>query len=61
MTLHPSLPKQLFSYLFRIVFVITLFVWILRGLSILAFLPGIVLWILLFFSVGLGILTQLSR
>lgn len=56
-----SVQKRLFSYLFRIVVAITLLVWILRGLSLLVFLPGVVLWILLFLSIGLGILASISR
>lgn len=61
MTLHPSFQKRLFSYLFRIAIAVTLLIWILRGLSLLAFLPGIVLWVLLFCSIGLGILAKISR
>jgi hypothetical protein len=61
MTLHSSFQKRLFSYLFRIAIALTLIIWILRGLSFLAFLPGIVLWILLCCSIGLGILAQMSR
>lgn len=61
MTLYPSFQKRLFSYLFRITVAVTLLIWILRGFSVLAFVPGIVLWILLCCSIGLGILAQLSR
>lgn len=53
--------KLSISYLFRIAIGVTLLIWILRGLSVLAFVPGIVLWILLCCSIGLGILAQFSR
>lgn len=61
MSLYPSFQKRLFSYLFRIAILTTFLIWILRGLEILAFLPGMIVWILLFVSIGLGILAQLSR
>ncbi len=61
MTLLPHSRKRLFSYLFRVSVVVTLVIWILRGLTILAFLPGIILWGLLFLCIALGILTQVSR
>ncbi len=42
--------------LFLVSLGVTLAFWILRGLGILSFVPGLILWILLFISVGFGIL-----
>jgi hypothetical protein len=35
---------------------ITFLVWILRGLGVLTFVPGLVLWVLIFLSIAAGIL-----
>jgi hypothetical protein len=35
--------------------------WVLRGLTLLAFLPGVVLWILILLCFGLGIVASLQR
>ncbi|MDA0866733.1 MAG: hypothetical protein O2890_10000 [Cyanobacteria bacterium] len=40
---------------------VTTLVWILRGLTILAFIPGLVLWILLLCTVGAGVVASLQR
>jgi len=40
---------------------LTLVVWVLRGVALLAFLPGIVLWVLILLSFGLGIMSSLQR
>jgi hypothetical protein len=40
---------------------ITALVWILRGLAVLAFLPGIVLWLLLLCTIGAGVVASLQR
>ncbi|MEO1094508.1 MAG: hypothetical protein AAFX01_06365 [Cyanobacteria bacterium J06638_28] len=52
-----SLPTQVFLGILAL----TLVIWILRGLSILAFLPGIILWILLLLTIGSGVFTSLQR
>lgn len=39
----------------------TAVLWVLRGLSLLAFLPGIVLWVLILLCFGLGIVSSLQR
>jgi hypothetical protein len=41
--------------------VLTLLLWVLRGLNVLAFLPGIVLWALLLTTIGAGVITSLQR
>lgn len=46
---------------FLIFLAITGVIWILRGFSLLAFLPGILLWVLLLFTVGSGIVATLQR
>jgi hypothetical protein len=40
---------------------VTLVVWVLRGLAVLAFLPGIALWVLLLCTVGAGVVASLQR
>ena len=52
-----SIPTQVFLGLLTL----TLLVWILRGLTVLAFLPSIVLWILLLLTIGSGVFTSLQR
>jgi len=52
-----SLPSQIFLALLGF----TLLVWILRGLTILSFIPGIVLWFLLLLTIGAGVITSLQR
>jgi len=52
-----SLPSRIFLALLGL----TLLVWILRGLTILSFIPGIVLWLLLLLTIGAGVITSLQR
>ena len=40
---------------------LTTLVWILRGLTLLAFLPSLVIWILLLASIGVGIVGSLQK
>ncbi|MGD1905439.1 MAG: hypothetical protein ACFB0C_05515 [Leptolyngbyaceae cyanobacterium] len=40
---------------------VTALVWILRGLGVFAFLPGLVLWILLLCTIGAGVIASLQR
>lgn len=42
--------------LFLVSLAVTLCFWILRGLGILSFAPGLILWILLAISIGFAIL-----
>ena len=52
-----SLPSRIFLSLLGV----TLLVWGLRGLTILSFIPGIVLWLLLLLTIGAGVTTSLQR
>lgn len=52
-----SIPTKIFLGILAL----TLLVWILRGLTLLAFVPGIVLWLLLILTIGSGVLTSLQR
>jgi len=52
-----SLPSRIFLALLGL----TLLVWILRGLTILSFILGIVLWLLLLLTIGAGVITSLQR
>lgn len=40
---------------------LTIVVWILRGVSLLAFLPGIVIWVLILLCFGLGVFSSLQK
>lgn len=54
-------PLQPLTKLFLGALGLTAIVWILRGLSVLAFLPGLVLWLLILICFGLGIVSSLQR
>jgi uncharacterized membrane protein YbhN (UPF0104 family) len=54
-------PLQPLTKLFLAALGITAAVWILRGFSLLAFLPGVVLWLLILLCFALGILSTLQR
>ncbi|MGB3308352.1 MAG: hypothetical protein WBG32_15420 [Nodosilinea sp.] len=54
-------PLQLLTKLFLAALGLTAIVWILRGLSVLAFLPGLVIWLLILICFGLGIISSLQR
>lgn len=41
--------------IFLTILFITVLVWVLRGLGILTFLPGIVIWVLLLLTIGAGV------
>ncbi|HIK26970.1 MAG: hypothetical protein N3E45_07810 [Oscillatoriaceae bacterium SKW80] len=46
------------SYLFGITLGLTIVVWMLRGFGVLTFLPGGVIWVLIFLSIVTGILSR---
>jgi len=52
-----SLPSRIFLALL----LVTLLVWVLRGLTVLSFIPGIVLWVLILLTIGSGVITSLQR
>ncbi len=54
-------PLHPVTRLFLGILILTVVVWVLRGLSLLAFLPGMVLWILILLCFGLGIVSSLQR
>jgi hypothetical protein len=54
-------PLSITTKLFLGTVALTLLVWILRGLTWLAFLPGLVLWVLILLCFGLGIISSLQR
>jgi hypothetical protein len=39
---------------------ITVLVWILRGLGLLTFLPGLVIWVLLLLTIGAGVFSGIQ-
>lgn len=45
--------------LFGVSLAVTLAFWVLRGLAVLSFVPGLILWILIFLSIGFGILATI--
>jgi uncharacterized membrane protein YbhN (UPF0104 family) len=54
-------PLQPLTKLFLGALALTLAMWVLRGLTLLAFLPGSVLWVLILLCFGLGIVASLQR
>ncbi|MFQ4135714.1 hypothetical protein PGN35_005285 [Nodosilinea sp. PGN35] len=40
---------------------LTAILWVLRGLSLLAFLPGLAIWLMILVCFGLGIASSLQR
>ncbi len=54
-------PLQPLTKLFLAALGLTVVVWFLRGLSLLAFLPGLVIWLLILLCFGLGIVSSLQR
>jgi uncharacterized membrane protein YbhN (UPF0104 family) len=54
-------PLQPLTKLFLGALALTLAMWVLRGLTLLAFLPGAVLWVLILLCFGLGIVASLQR
>lgn len=45
---------------FLTILFITVLVWVLRGLGILTFLPGLVIWVLLLLTVGVGVFSGIQ-
>jgi hypothetical protein len=54
-------PLQPVTKAFLVALGATLLVWLLRGLTILAFMPGAVLWVLILLCFSLGIISTLQR
>jgi hypothetical protein len=52
-------PSNSRATVYLVVLALTAIVWILRGIGLLAFLPGFVLWILIFLSIVLTIVNGL--
>ncbi|MEG4334632.1 hypothetical protein Q5691_16875 [Microcoleus sp. w1-18aA5] len=52
---------RLSTRIFLTILTLTLLVWILRGVGILTFIPGGVIWILILLSFVAGILSTLLR
>jgi hypothetical protein len=46
--------------IFLTILFITVLVWVLRGLGILTFLPGIVIWLLLLLTIGSGVFSGIQ-
>ncbi len=54
-------PLQPLTKIFLAALGLTAVVWILRGLSVLGFIPGVVIWVLILVCFGLGIVSSLQR
>ena len=50
---------KLTTRIFLGVLAVTIGLWILRGLSLLSFMPGIVLWVLIFACILLAVLSSI--
>lgn len=59
--MSPRRAASIFLYIFGILLVITAVVVLLQGLGILSTIPGYVIWALVLFSIGSGILAALDR
>ncbi|MEG4204637.1 hypothetical protein QUA20_11980 [Microcoleus sp. Pol7_A1] len=57
----PRFQMRLSTRIFLAILGFTLLVWILRGVGILTFIPGAVIWILILLSFVAGILSTLLR
>lgn len=49
------------SHFFWISLGITFLIWFLRGIRVLSFLPGYVIWILILVTISLGVISYLQR
>ncbi len=49
---------EMVPYIFGIVLGTTVLVWVLRGFGILTFIPGALIWILIFLSIATGIASR---
>lgn len=50
---------KLTTRIFFAVLAVTIALWVLRGLSLLGFMPGIVLWVLIFACILLAVLSSI--
>lgn len=57
----PRRAASIFLYIFGILLIVTAIVVLLQGLGILGTIPGYVIWALVLFSIGSGILAALDR
>ncbi|MDY6938299.1 MAG: hypothetical protein SWY16_11585 [Cyanobacteriota bacterium] len=46
--------NKIYYQVFGVILGMTLLVWILRGFGVLGFMPGLVIWLLIFMSIGSG-------
>jgi hypothetical protein len=51
----------LYNTIFWVVLSVTLTVWVLRGLGILTFIPGAVIWLLILLTVGTAIFALIQN
>ncbi len=54
-------PLQPLTQLFLAALGLTALVWFLRGISLLAFMPGLAIWVLILLCFSLGIVSSLQR
>jgi hypothetical protein len=61
--MSPSPPSDtlIYAYVFAISLAVTVFVYVLRGLGILTFIPGGVLWLLILLTIGTGIVYGIQK
>ncbi len=61
--MSPSPPSDtlIYAYIFAISLAVTVFVYVLRGLGILTFIPGGVLWLLILLTIGTGIVYGIQK
>jgi hypothetical protein len=57
----PNTGSAILLYIFAIALIVTGVVIILRGIGILTFIPGYLIWALILLTIGLGIIGGLNR
>ncbi|MBE9125696.1 MULTISPECIES: hypothetical protein [unclassified Coleofasciculus] len=61
MSSHPRSETLLYAYIFGTTLAVTLLVYLLRGFGILTFMPGGILLLLIFLSIGTGIVYGVQK
>ena len=58
---YQRIEQRFFYVLFGILIGLTLLVWVLRGLGVLGFIPGLIIWVLLLSTIAMGVLSRVAR
>lgn len=61
MSSYPPSDTLKYAYTFAITLAITIVIYVLRGFAILTFIPGGVIWILIFLSIATGLVYGVQK